>query len=74
MMLREMLKFSCRFVIEYARYKHPHLKIVASAGSPEKLDLLKEAGADVVFNYKTENLDKVLAANGPIDMWVLGFR
>ena len=70
MMLREMLKFSCRFVIVYARYKHPHLKIIASAGSPEKLDLLKEAGADVVFNYKTTSTREVLQKEGPVQMYV----
>lgn len=61
---------SHRFVIEYARHFYPHLKIIASAGSPEKLEVLKESGADVVFNYKTANLDEVLVDHGPIDMYV----
>lgn len=69
-MLRHMLNLNCRFVIECARYKHPHLKIIASAGSPEKLDVLMEAGADVLFNYKTDDLSQVLAEHGPIDMCV----
>lgn len=58
-----------RFVIEYAHHFYPHLKIIASAGSPEKLEVLKESGADVVFNYKTANLDEVLKEHGPIDMY-----
>ena len=60
---------SYRFVIEYAHHFYPHLKIIASAGSPEKLEVLKESGADVVFNYKTANLDEILKEHGPIDMY-----
>ncbi|TCD60756.1 hypothetical protein EIP91_009549 [Steccherinum ochraceum] len=57
------------FVIAYARSTAPHLKIVASAGSPEKLQLMREAGADVVFNYKTTDAAEVLAEHGPIDIY-----
>jgi NADPH-dependent curcumin reductase CurA len=47
------------------------LKVIASAGSEEKVKFMKEAGADVAFNYKTTNTDEVLAKEGPIDMYVL---
>ncbi|TCD66315.1 hypothetical protein EIP91_001561 [Steccherinum ochraceum] len=57
------------YVIEYARHTNPHLKIIASAGSPEKLEILKQSGADVVFNYKTTDTAKVLAEHGPIDIY-----
>ncbi|TCD60757.1 hypothetical protein EIP91_009550 [Steccherinum ochraceum] len=57
------------FVIAYARLTAPHLKIIASAGSPEKLELMKESGADVVFNYKTTDTAEVLAEHGPIDIY-----
>ncbi|THH29040.1 hypothetical protein EUX98_g5140 [Antrodiella citrinella] len=57
------------FLIEYVRHIHPHIKIIASAGSAEKLEILKEAGADVVFNYKTTNTGKVLAEHGPVDIF-----
>ena len=56
------------FVIEYAKIIAPHLKIIASAGTPEKLRFMKESGADVVFNYKTEDTLSVLQKEGPIDM------
>jgi NADPH:quinone reductase-like Zn-dependent oxidoreductase len=40
-------------------------RIVASAGSDEKLDLARELGADVVVNYERENLtEAVLEATG----------
>ena len=57
-----------RFVIEYAKHVAPHLKIIASAGSPDKLDILRKCGADVAINYKTEDLESVLHEHGPIDM------
>jgi NADPH-dependent curcumin reductase CurA len=49
----------------------PHLKIIASAGSPEKIEYMKKRGVDVAFNYKTEDANEVLKKNGPIDMYVL---
>ena len=60
-----------RFLIEYAKHVAPHLKIIASAGSPEKIDILKKVGADVAINYKTEDVAKVLREHGPIDMYVV---
>ena len=44
------------------------MKIIASAGTAEKIQLLKDSGADVVFNYKKEDISAVLAEHGPIDM------
>jgi NADPH-dependent curcumin reductase CurA len=49
----------------------PHLKIIASAGSSEKIEYLKKLGVDVAFNYKTEDANKVLRKHGPIDMYAL---
>jgi hypothetical protein len=40
------------FVIQLA--KREGLKVIASAGSEEKVAFLKELGADVAFNYKTD--------------------
>ncbi|TCD61329.1 hypothetical protein EIP91_008590 [Steccherinum ochraceum] len=56
------------FLIEYVKCTAPHLKIIACAGYPEKVQMLKEAGVDVAFNYKTEDTAKVLAEHGPIDI------
>ncbi|KAJ3557484.1 hypothetical protein NM688_g1449 [Phlebia brevispora] len=59
------------FVIEYAKHLFPHLKIIASAGSPAKLDLLRSLAVpvDVLINYKTDDTGKVLAEHGPIDIY-----
>jgi len=57
------------FVIQLARATAPHLKIIGSAGSEEKLAIAKAAGADVVFNYKTSDISKILAEHGPIDIY-----
>jgi NADPH:quinone reductase-like Zn-dependent oxidoreductase len=46
------------------------LKVIASAGSEEKVKFMKELGADVVFNYKTTSTNEILAKEGPIDMSV----
>jgi NADPH-dependent curcumin reductase CurA len=39
------------FVIQLA--KKEGLKVIASAGSEDKVDFIKKCGADVAFNYKT---------------------
>ena len=44
------------------------LKVIASAGSEEKVDFMKSLGADVAFNYKTTNTLEVLKKEGPIDV------
>ena len=59
------------FVVEYAKVVAPHLKIIASAGSKEKVELMQSIGVDVPFNYKEEDTAKVLQEHGPIDMYVL---
>ncbi|KAJ6538132.1 hypothetical protein B0H19DRAFT_1181763 [Mycena capillaripes] len=49
--------------------KRDGLKVIASAGSDEKVKLMREIGADVPFNYKTTDTREVLAREGPIDVY-----
>ncbi|KAJ7243069.1 hypothetical protein C8J57DRAFT_1367145 [Mycena rebaudengoi] len=49
--------------------KEDGLKVIASAGSEEKVKFMKEIGADVVFNYKTTDVREILAKEGPIDIY-----
>ncbi|KAI0725228.1 NAD-P-binding protein [Fomitopsis betulina] len=44
------------------------LKVIASAGSDEKVAFVKSLGADVVFNYKKEDTKAVLEREGGSDM------
>ena len=44
------------------------LKVIACAGSDEKVEFVKFLGADYAFNYKKEDVVKVLEKEGPIDM------
>ncbi|KAG6867699.1 hypothetical protein C0993_012149 [Termitomyces sp. T159_Od127] len=44
------------------------LKVIASAGSDEKVAFMKSIGADVAFNYKTTSTAQVLEREGPIDI------
>ena len=44
------------------------LKVIASAGSDEKVRFMREIGADVAFNYKTTSTREVLLKHGPLDM------
>jgi NADPH-dependent curcumin reductase CurA len=37
-------------------------------GTQSKLDFMKSVGANVVVNYKTQDVAAVLADHGPIDM------
>ena len=62
------LTFHDRFVIEYVKAIAPHVKIIASAGSAEKVEIMKSAGADVAFNYKKEDTFTVLREHGPLDV------
>jgi NADPH-dependent curcumin reductase CurA len=48
--------------------KRDGLKVIASAGSDEKVQFMREIGADVAFNYKTTDTREVLAREGPIDV------
>ncbi|KAI0634325.1 NAD-P-binding protein [Trametes polyzona] len=45
------------------------LKVIASAGSDEKVAFVRSIGADVAFNYKTVDTRKVLEKEGPIDVY-----
>ncbi|KAI0719028.1 NAD-P-binding protein [Fomitopsis betulina] len=45
------------------------LKVIASAGSDAKLAFVRSLGADVVFNYKTEDTRAVLEHEGGIDVF-----
>ncbi|KAG5649690.1 hypothetical protein H0H81_002473, partial [Sphagnurus paluster] len=45
------------------------LKVIASAGSDEKVKFMESIGADVAFNYKTTSTAEVLAKHGPIDVY-----
>ncbi|PPQ64126.1 hypothetical protein CVT24_008737 [Panaeolus cyanescens] len=45
------------------------LKVIGSAGSPEKVAFMKECGADITFNYKTENTLEILQKAGGIDVY-----
>ena len=44
-------------------------RVLATAGSPEKVELCRQLGANVALNYKTDNLDAALDQFGPIDVW-----
>ncbi len=54
------------FVVQLA--KADGLKVIASAGSDDKVEFVKSLGADHVFNYKKEDTTKVLEREGPINM------
>ncbi|KAF8884419.1 alcohol dehydrogenase [Gymnopilus junonius] len=54
-------------VIQFA--KMDGLKVIASAGSDEKVRYMKELGADVAFNYKAVKTTDVLRKEGPIDIF-----
>ncbi|CAE7153661.1 unnamed protein product [Rhizoctonia solani] len=45
------------------------LKVIASAGSNDKVEAMKQKGVDVAFNYKVEDVAEVLAKEGPIDIY-----
>ncbi|KAJ7078232.1 alcohol dehydrogenase [Mycena crocata] len=49
--------------------KRDGLKVIASAGSAEKVEFMRELGADVAFNYKTTDTREVLSREGPIDIY-----
>lgn len=55
------------FVIQLA--KLDGCKVIASAGSDEKVEYIKSLGADVAFNYKTTNTLEVLEKEGGIDIY-----
>jgi NADPH:quinone reductase-like Zn-dependent oxidoreductase len=54
--------------------KRDGLKVIACAGSEEKVQFMKDLGADVAFNYKTTKPGEILAKEGPIDMYAQFLR
>ena len=59
-----------RLVIQLA--KLAGCRVIASGGSDEKVQFMKQIGADVAFNYKTEDTREVLKREAPggVDMCV----
>lgn len=49
--------------IQYAKLKGA--KVIASAGTQEKIEFIRNLGADIVFNYKEADENKILADNPP---------
>lgn len=45
------------------------LKVIASAGSDEKVEFMKSIGVDVAFNYKTTKPRDILAKEGPVNIY-----
>ncbi|KAI0692468.1 NAD(P)-binding protein [Cerioporus squamosus] len=45
------------------------LKVIASAGSDEKVDYVRSLGVDVAFNYKKVSTREVLQKEGPINFY-----
>ena len=55
----------CSIVVQLA--KSAGCKVIASAGSDEKVDYISLLGADVTFNYKTVSTREVLEKEGPLN-------
>ncbi|KAJ7617351.1 hypothetical protein FB45DRAFT_933982 [Roridomyces roridus] len=49
--------------------KRDGLRVIACAGSDEKVKFMKDIGADIAFNYKTTDTREVLKKEGPIDIY-----
>ncbi|GAW00787.1 NAD-P-binding protein [Lentinula edodes] len=49
--------------------KQDGLKVIASAGSDEKVQFCKDVGADVAFNYKTTSTLDILRKEGPLNIY-----
>ncbi|KAJ7477177.1 hypothetical protein B0H11DRAFT_1864861 [Mycena galericulata] len=54
-------------IIQLAKMKG--MKVIASAGSNDKVEYMKKLGADVAFNYKVTPVSDALRENGPIDLY-----
>ncbi|KAG9310737.1 hypothetical protein JVU11DRAFT_9342 [Chiua virens] len=50
--------------------KRDGIKVIASTGTDDKVQLLKVLGVHVASNYKTAKTAEVLAMEGPIDVYV----
>jgi NADPH-dependent curcumin reductase CurA len=48
--------------------KQDGLKVIAAAGSDDKVAFMRSIGADVAFNYKTSDMRQILKEHGPINM------
>jgi NADPH:quinone reductase len=46
-------------------------RVIATAGSPEKVELCRQLGADLVINYKSEDVDAAVKAFAPdgVNVW-----
>jgi NADPH:quinone reductase len=44
-------------------------RVLATAGSKEKVQACRQLGANMAINYKTDDLDAALDKFGPIDVW-----
>ncbi|KAJ7638420.1 hypothetical protein FB45DRAFT_902792 [Roridomyces roridus] len=53
-------------VVQLAKMKG--MKVIASAGSDDKVEYMKKLGADIAFNYKTTPVAEVLGEN-PLDLY-----
>lgn len=62
-----LTRLPCSTVVQLA--KAQGLKVIASAGSEEKVEFVRSVGADVAFNYKTASTREILEKEGPIDMY-----
>ncbi|KAJ7120596.1 hypothetical protein C8R43DRAFT_1090904 [Mycena crocata] len=49
--------------------KQAGMKVIASAGSEEKVKFMQSIGAHVAFNYKTTSTREVLEKEGPVDVY-----
>ncbi|EMD39221.1 hypothetical protein CERSUDRAFT_93269 [Gelatoporia subvermispora B] len=49
--------------------KSDSCKVIASAGSDEKVAFVRSIGADVAFNYKTGDTNKTLEEEGPVNIY-----
>ena len=49
--------------LQYAKLKGA--KVIASVGSAEKAEFVRDLGADIVVNYKVDDVASVIAANPP---------
>lgn len=44
------------------------VKVIASAGSEEKVKFMQKCGADIAFNYKATSIKDILAQHGPLNV------
>lgn len=54
--------------VQFAKREGP--KVIASAGSLQKVEFHKTLGPDHVFNYKVSDVNKELQAHGPINIYL----